>query len=143
MTRRSVHCRAAVVLAAGAFMLAGQSHALSPPVQAASVQGAFRLSTDSQGSHIVGTVLLHHRVVKVSIVNFTFKPAHLVVSPGTRIIWTNKDSDPHTVTSDAGAFTSGALDTGNRYARTLRAAGVVHYHCKIHPFMHGTVTVKG
>ena len=61
---------------------------------------------------IAGTaVRLPQHLVRVSIDNFAFKPARLVVSPGTRIVWTNKDSDPHTVTSAKGLWPSDALDT--------------------------------
>jgi plastocyanin len=124
-------------------MLAVQQHALAPPARAASVHSRCGLAIAGHRAGAATTVLLHRRVVKVIIVNFTFKPAHLVVSGGTHIVWTNDDSDPHTVTSDAGSFTSDALDTGSRYARTFKAPGTFHYHCKIHPFMHGTVMVKG
>ena len=45
-------------------------------------------------------VALHRRVVRLTIHNFAFQPARLIVSPGTRLIWTNTDSDPHTVPAD-------------------------------------------
>jgi plastocyanin len=87
-------------------------------------------------------VRLHQQVVNVSIMNFAFGPARLVVSPGTRIIWTNQDSDPHTVTSTMGIWASEALDTGNRFARVFTTAGMFPYYCTIHPFMHGTIVVQ-
>jgi plastocyanin len=90
-----------------------------------------------------GTVVrLHQKVVRVSIHNFAFGPARLEVSRGTRLIWTNTDSDPHTVTSDKSLWASEALDTGNRFARVFKTAGTFPYHCSIHPFMHGTIIVK-
>jgi plastocyanin len=90
-----------------------------------------------------GTVVrLHQHMVRVSIHNFAFGPARLEVSRGTRIIWTNTDSDPHTVTSDKGVWASDALDTGNQFARVFTTAGTFPYHCSIHPFMHGTIIVK-
>jgi plastocyanin len=144
MTRRStVQRAAAAIVAAGALTLTTQHQTQSLPAQASSVHGSSAATTAGRRSDAAATVLLHRRVVKAIIVDFTFKPAHLVVSPGTRVVWTNDDSDPHTVTSDAGAFTSDALDTGSRYAHTFKTAGTFHYHCKIHPFMHGTVVVKG
>ncbi len=90
-----------------------------------------------------GTVMrLHQRSVKVTISNFAFQPARLVVSPGTKIIWTNKDSDPHTVDSTTNVWTSEALDTDGQFARTFTKTGTFPYYCSIHPFMHGTVYVK-
>ena len=87
-------------------------------------------------------VRLHQHVVNVSIHNFAFQPARLVVSPGTRIVWTNQDSDPHTVDSTHGVWTSDALDTGSQFARVFPTAGTFPYYCSIHPFMHGTIVVK-
>lgn len=88
-------------------------------------------------------VELHRRAVKVRIANFAFVPARIEVSPGTRVEWTNEDQDPHTVTTDTPEFSSQALDTGQMYARVLTRTGTIAYHCTIHPFMHGTVVVKG
>ena len=90
-----------------------------------------------------GTVVrLHQKVVRLSIHNFAFGPARLEVSRGTRLIWTNTDSDPHTVTSDKSVWASDALDTGNQFARVFKKAGTFPYHCSIHPYMHGTIIVK-
>ncbi len=90
-----------------------------------------------------GTVTqLHQRVVRVTIHNFAFGPARLVVSPGTRIVWTNTDSDPHTVDGAKGLWSSEALDTGNQFAHVFAKAGTFSYYCSIHPYMHGTIVVK-
>src|SRR3954451_4443487 len=35
----------------------------------------------------------------VAITNFAFSPASLTVKAGTKVTWTNKDGDAHTVTS--------------------------------------------
>ena len=87
-------------------------------------------------------VELHQRVVDVKIMNFAFMPARVEVSPGTRVVWTNEDSDPHTVTTDLPGFSSPALDTGQTFAQVLPKTGTFAYHCTIHPFMHGTVVVE-
>jgi plastocyanin len=89
------------------------------------------------------TFELHRSVVHLKILNFAFTPNRLVVSRGTHVIWTNQDSDPHTVTADHGAFSSQALDTGGRYTLVARRTGTFTYHCQIHPFMHGTLVVQG
>jgi plastocyanin len=39
---------------------------------------------------------LHRASIAIAIRDFAFVPAHVVVSPGTRITWTNDDQDPHT-----------------------------------------------
>jgi len=77
----------------------------------------------------------------VSISGFAFKPASLNVSTSTTVTWTNNDSVTHTVTSDTGAFSSGDLSSGQTYSYTFNQAGTFAYHCSIHTYMHGTVTV--
>jgi plastocyanin len=97
-------------------------------------------STSSSGSlHLA----LHQRVVHLTIMNDAFQPARIEVSPGARVVWTNQDSDPHTVATDRPGFASQALGTGQAYARVLTKTGTFAYHCTIHPFMHGTVIVAG
>lgn len=79
----------------------------------------------------------------VKITMFKFRPQRLVVKAGTRVTWTNKDGDPHTVTTRRGhALNSQALDTGKKYSVVLRKPGTYAYFCKIHPFMHGVVVVR-
>ena len=86
--------------------------------------------------------------VAVSIQNFAFVPASVTVPIGTTVTWTNQDSAPHQVVSDAtplfsvGAlFTSNQFAQGQKYSFTFNNAGTFEYHCGIHPFMKGTITV--
>jgi plastocyanin len=130
----------AVPLAAGvAVGAAGVSGAFSsgPPAPKA-MQMQMQMATTSGAM----SVQLHKRVVHVKIENFKFSPARVTVSPGTKVVWTNKDSDPHTATTDKRGFGSPALDTGKSYTHVLSKAGTYAYHCQIHPQMHGTVIVK-
>ena len=83
-----------------------------------------------------------HAAKPVAIKDFRFGPQRIVVHRGTRITWTNDDSDPHTVRSKSAHWASQALDTGDRFSVVARKAGTFHYLCTIHPFMHGTVVVK-
>jgi len=77
----------------------------------------------------------------VSISGYAFNPSSLNVSTGTTVTWTNNDSVTHTVTSDTNAFSSGDLNPGQTYSYTFNQAGTFAYHCSIHTYMHGTVTV--
>jgi plastocyanin len=81
---------------------------------------------------------------EIVIDNFAFAPAQLTVPRGTRLTWTNRDDDPHTVTSatDPKAFKSPALDTGESFAVTFDQPGTYHYFCSIHPHMEGTIVVQ-
>ena len=80
----------------------------------------------------------------VTIDNFAFSPASLTVSLGTNVTWTNKDEEPHTVTSADGGktFKSEALDTDDKFSFTFDKPGTYKYFCSIHPHMVGTIVVK-
>jgi len=78
----------------------------------------------------------------VLIQGFKFKPANITIKSGTKVLWINKDSTHHTVTANNGAFDSGLLRKGGRFSRTFTTVGKKAYHCKPHPFMRGSVTVK-
>src|SRR5580704_9348732 len=56
---------------------------------------------------------------EVSIDNFSFSPATLTVSAGTRITWTNRDDIPHTVVSTDKIFKSNVLDTNDKFSYTF------------------------
>ncbi|MFE6887181.1 cupredoxin family copper-binding protein [Streptomyces sp. NPDC057694] len=78
----------------------------------------------------------------VAIKNFAFAPATLTVKAGTKVTWTNQDTDAHTVTGQNGApLRSPALDTGKSYSYTFTKPGSYAYLCTIHPFMTAKVTV--
>jgi plastocyanin len=87
-------------------------------------------------------VLLHKRVVHVDIQNLAFGPHTVVVSPGTKVVWTNQDGFQHTTTSDTGKWDSGPINSHGQFTQVFKKAGTYKYHCTIHPFMHGTIRVK-
>lgn len=74
--------------------------------------------------------------------NFAFKPAKLVVAPGAKVTWINKDDAPHTATSVNERFNSGALDTNDSFSFVFKEKGDYPYLCKLHPQMKGLITVK-
>jgi len=79
----------------------------------------------------------------VGIQNFAFVPKTITVPIGTRVVWTNRDEEPHVVTSAGAMFPSSkALDTGDRYAFTFSKPGTYTYYCSIHPMMVGTIIVQ-
>jgi plastocyanin len=80
----------------------------------------------------------------VTIDNFAFAPALLIIAPGTKVTWTNKDEEPHTVVSANGGqtFKSPALDTDDKFSFTFDKPGSYKYFCSIHSHMVGTIVVK-
>src|SRR5580704_236015 len=76
----------------------------------------------------------------IVVKSFMFSPTNLKVKAGTKITWTNKDEEPHTVASDEGVFRSAALDTDESFSYKFDKPGTYHYTCTIHPRMIGTIT---
>ena len=78
----------------------------------------------------------------VDITKFTFVPKEITVVAGTRIIWTNHDGTPHTVTSNDKSFASKGLDTDDKFEHIFASEGDFTYFCTLHPFMTGVVHVR-
>jgi len=80
--------------------------------------------------------------VEVSIDKFAYGPKDVTVAPGTKIVWTNHDQTPHTVTSNDKSFASKGLDTDDKFEQTFAKEGDFNYLCTVHPFMTGVVHVR-
>jgi plastocyanin len=80
----------------------------------------------------------------VTVDNFSFNPAKLTVPRGTKIVFTNRDDIPHTVTSALRppSFKSAPLDTGDSFSFVFDKPGTFAYFCSLHPHMQGTIVVK-
>ena len=76
----------------------------------------------------------------VKVKDNKYRPGKLEIDAGTRVTWTNRGQNPHTVTSNTGLFNRG-IDPGETFSRKFRDPGTFKYHCEIHPEMHGRVTV--
>lgn len=78
----------------------------------------------------------------VTIQNFAFSPSELSVSVGTKIIWKNLDSAPHTVTaSTSEGPKSGTLQKDQSFEYTASTVGTVDYVCGIHSNMKAKLIV--
>jgi len=78
----------------------------------------------------------------VSIANFAFTPAEIVVAAGTSVSWRNDDGAPHALAFADGAPASDLLLPGQGFARAFAKAGTFAYNCSVHPYMTGKVTVR-
>jgi len=124
-----------VALGIGSVGATDSAHA----VQSASVTN----STAAVSTAAHGILKAPAAVQQVAIAGFAYSPASLTVSVGTTVTWTNGDRAPHTVTSSgSGPLASPTLHQGGTYSYTFTQPGTYAYYCAIHPFMHGTVTVK-
>ena len=77
----------------------------------------------------------------------SFQPVDFTVRTGGRVLWANNTNETHSVTSDAGAWTKGTLETrGSTFRVTFDTPGDFPYHCEFHGGaggigMHGTIHV--
>ena len=81
--------------------------------------------------------------------NQAFQPNPVYVNVGAKIIWTNDDTQIHTVTSGSVGspnsgqiFDSGILSPGATFTQTFLQPGIFPYYCTLHPQMVGTVIVS-
>jgi plastocyanin len=86
------------------------------------------------------------QTVQVKIVEknnqYSFAPATITITKGTKVTWTNGSDAPHTVTSDTNAFNTPSNLTQNQtFSMTFTTAGTYTYHCAIHSYMKGSITV--
>jgi len=79
--------------------------------------------------------------VDLNIAKFAFAPKEITIAPGTKVVWTNHDETPHTVTSNDKSFASKGLDTDDKFEHTFASEGDFSYICTVHPFMTGVVHV--
>jgi plastocyanin len=78
----------------------------------------------------------------IVVKSFMFTPVTTQVKAGTKVTWTNKDEEPHTIASDNGSFRSSAIDTDESFSYKFDKPGTYHYTCSIHPRMVGTIVVE-
>ena len=74
-------------------------------------------------------------------------PYKVQVGAGDEVVWANKDSASHTITSGNpadgpdGAFDSDLIAAGGSFSHTFSQQGTFDYFCKIHPWAAGQVVV--
>jgi plastocyanin len=72
---------------------------------------------------------------------YSYSPSNLTVQQGTTVAWTNNSDAAHTMTADDSSFDSGTVGQDQTFQQTFSTVGVVGYHCQIHSYMHGQITV--
>jgi plastocyanin len=103
-------------------------------------------NTDANASAPTPTIASDSTAFQVNIVgvsgSYYFSPTALTIPKGATVIWTNKSNAPHPVNSDTNAFNSpGNLLRSDTFQMVFTTAGTYPYHCGLHPYMRGTITV--
>ncbi len=123
--------------------------ALSLPLVVAACSSSPKAPAPKAASNSAATFVpvTHNGAPTITMQNFSFSPGTISVTPGEVIKLVNKDSAPHTVTSDAGVAAKDSFDSGTvagGSSGTVTAPmdpGTYTYHCKFHTFMHGSIKV--
>lgn len=79
--------------------------------------------------------------VQVTMPGKLYAPGRLDVLVGTTVTWQNVDRSTHTVTEDDDAFDSGHIRPGESFSMTFPKSGTFRFHCTIHRFMRGSLSV--
>lgn len=88
---------------------------------------------------------------QVSITKSGFVPANLSIKPGTKVTWTNDDSEPHRIASNPHPSHTGLAGLDSKepplgpkasYSYTFETAGTFTYHDHYHPALNGAVKVS-
>ena len=70
-----------------------------------------------------------------------FAPVRVDARSGDRVVWTNRDSVPHTVTAADASWDSGEIPPGESFEWTVKAGDDVRYRCRYHAGMTGEIGV--
>jgi plastocyanin len=134
MKRFGLFCGAMCVVAALATACGGSSNSTyESKSDTATATASASEATSAPASASAATI---------TIANMNFGDP-ITVPPGAQITIKNDDSAEHSVTSDAAGKFDVEID--GKEQKTLTAPtepGEYAYHCKYHPSMHGTLTVK-
>jgi plastocyanin len=102
--------------------------------------------SNSAKQHVSSYAMTHPKIVpnpaKSHNPDSFYVPDPIRVHVGQTITWTNKDTDPHDVTSDNGVFFSGPMADGATFRWKPVRPGTYRYFCTIHPEMQGTIIVS-
>jgi alcohol dehydrogenase (cytochrome c) len=74
-------------------------------------------------------------------VEFYYHPKDVTISNDTSVTWVNQDSALHTATADNGSFDIGIIPIDANATVIITGSGKLEYHCTIHPWMQGAITV--
>ena len=80
--------------------------------------------------------------VTIEVKDFAFSPRDATIDQGATVTWVNRDAAPHDATDNDGGWATEILEDGDSGSVTFETAGVFEYHCTIHPYMKGKLTVR-
>lgn len=91
---------------------------------------------------ITSPSVLASNLASINIGDFFFSPTAVTIHVNDQVRWTWVGSAEHTSTSDTALWDSGVNGNGATFVNTFTTAGRFPFHCEIHPFMMGAITVQ-
>jgi plastocyanin len=84
--------------------------------------------------------------VEIVVTDNIFTPRHIMISPGTTVVWVNEGRNSHNVMpSEGDQFNKTDLPVGGQIEVTFDKLGTIPYYCTIHGSKHrgqtGTIIV--
>lgn len=132
-----------LIVLAGGFWIFSQKSTYTAPIPNPESQTVSDNSTVQQPESNSTAAVQPTKTYEMEIQGFDYSPQEMTINVGDTLVWTNLDSATHTVTSDSGTeLNSGYLGFNGKYTHIFTTAGTFKYHCKLHPGMKATVTVK-
>ncbi len=129
---------AALILSAGLGACSSKSSTSSTTTTSAA-SGASGSTTSVAGGTST-TAAATAAAGKITIQGFKFVPDPSKAKVGDTVTVTNQDGTDHSLTATDGSFDTGVFSSGSK-TFTVSKAGTFSFHCKIHNFMTGTLTV--
>ena len=122
----------------------GASTVTAPRVPPPTVKGAYDIP---QNNKIVkGPAKANEKVTIIEPIKVTawgYEPKTLTVNVGDKVAFFNSGKIAHTTTASNGAFDTGLIHHNETAVVTMKKPGTFHYFCQPHPWMKGTIIVKG
>src|SRR6266481_3112227 len=78
----------------------------------------------------------------VNIGDFFFSPTAVAINVNDQVKWTWIGSIGHSTTSNTGLWDSGVKGNQATFTNKFTSAGSFPFHCTVHPFMTGPITVQ-
>ena len=84
-----------------------------------------------------------HAAGSDTISDYKYTPSTITVTAGESVTWNNSGPTGHSATADDGSFDTGIfMKSSSPKTLTLSKTGTFKYHCQVHSFMKGTITVS-
>lgn len=80
--------------------------------------------------------------VLIDVFDYKYHPADISVPRGAEVTWVNDDKVQHTATERNGQWDTTVLSEGEAIQIKFSRPGTYNYHCTIHPYMTGKLTVR-